>query len=103
MTTCARILSSLPGATGPFFSFPFGTRADYSSALAGELLARGFRYCFTATHGRCLPRTRSVLLPRIKIEGGNEEDLFPDIVRGCLDHWRFVDGALYALQQRGRM
>ncbi|MGE0800805.1 MAG: polysaccharide deacetylase family protein [Lautropia sp.] len=96
-------LQPLPGAAGPFFSFPFGTRADYSPALARELQARGFRYCFTATHGRCRPRGGSALLPRIKIEGGNEDDLFPDIVRGCMDHWRLVDGALYALQQRGRM
>ena len=96
-------LHGLPGADGPFFSFPFGTRADYSAALAAELEERGYRYCFTTVHGRCLPRPASVLLPRIKIEGGREQDLFPDIVRGCLDHWRFVDNTLYLLQQRGRM
>lgn len=91
------------GVHGPFFSFPFGTRADHSEALAFALAERGFRYCFTASHGRCLPRSQSVLLPRIKIEGGNERDLFPHIVRGCIDHWRFIDHTLYFLQQRGRM
>jgi peptidoglycan/xylan/chitin deacetylase (PgdA/CDA1 family) len=87
----------------PFFSFPFGTRADYSADLADTLAKRGFRYCFTSTHGRCRPESGSVLLPRIKIEGGNEADLFPHIARGAMDHWRFVDHALYHLQQRGRM
>jgi peptidoglycan/xylan/chitin deacetylase (PgdA/CDA1 family) len=86
-----------------FFSFPFGTRADYSPALADALSCRGFRYCFTSAHGRCRPAARSALMPRIKIEGGNEQDLFPHIVRGCLDHWRVVDNALSFLQQRGRM
>ena len=86
-----------------FFSFPFGTRADHSPALAEALARRGFRYCFTSAHGRCRPAARSVVMPRIKIEGGNEQDLFPHIVRGCIDHWRIVDDALSFLQQRGRM
>jgi peptidoglycan/xylan/chitin deacetylase (PgdA/CDA1 family) len=97
------LLASELGTSGPFFSFPFGTRADYSPALADALFARGFRYCFTSIHGRCLPQMESVLLPRIKIEGGNEQDLFPHIVRGCIDHWQFVDHALCVVQQRGRM
>jgi peptidoglycan/xylan/chitin deacetylase (PgdA/CDA1 family) len=87
----------------PFFSFPFGTRADYSEALTAALAERGFRFCFTSVHGRCVPGSHTVLMPRIKIEGGNELDLFPDIVRGRIDHWRFVDNVLYLLQQRGRM
>lgn len=87
----------------PFFSFPFGTRADHSPALADALYRRGFRHCFTAAHGRCRPGSGEMLLPRIKIEGGGEQDLFPHIVRGCIDHWRFVDEAMYLLQQRGRM
>lgn len=88
---------------GPFFSFPFGTRADYSPELAAALAERGYRYCFTSAHGRCLPGAKTVLLPRVKIEGGNEQDLFPDIVRGCIDHWRVVDATLSFLQQRGRL
>ena len=99
----AEALESRLGIRSPFFSFPFGTRADYSAGLAGALAERGFRYCFTSTHGRCRPGSETVLFPRIKIEGGNEEDLFPHIARGAIDHWRFVDHALYHLQQRGRM
>lgn len=91
------------GRCSRFFSFPFGTRADHSPALADALSRRGFRYCFTSGHGRCLPDARSVLVPRIKIEGGNEQDLFPHIVRGCIDHWRIVDEGFSFLQQRGRM
>lgn len=85
-----------------FFAFPFGTRADHSPALAAALARRGFRYCFTSAHGSCLPGSDG-LLPRIKIEGGDEQDLFAPIVRGCIDHWRLVDDGLSFLQQRGRM
>jgi hypothetical protein len=96
-------LATRLGTRSTFFSFPFGTRADYSADLAGALAGRGFRYCFTSTHGRCRPGSRSVLLPRIKIEGGSEDDLFPHIARGAMDHWRLVDRSLYHLQQRGRL
>ena len=99
---CAALQMRL-GSRSSFFSFPFGTRADHSPALADALSRRGFRYCFTSGHGRCLPDARSVLVPRIKIEGGNEQDLFPHIVRGCIDHWRIVDEGFSFLQQRGRM
>ena len=99
---CAALDARL-GIRSRFFSFPFGTRADHSPALADALAGRGFRYCFTASHGRCLPGSPALLLPRIKIEGGNEQDLFPHIARGCIDHWRIVDDALFLLQQRGRM
>jgi hypothetical protein len=99
---CAALQVRL-GIRSSFFSFPFGTRADHSPALAQALADRGFRYCFTSAHGRCQPQGGSLLLPRVKIEGGNEEDLFPHIVRGCIDHWRVVDDTLFLLQQRGRM
>ncbi len=90
------------GVRSRFFAFPFGTRADHSPALAEALARRGFRYCFTSAHGRCLPGSRG-LLPRIKIEGGDEQDLFEHIARGCIDHWRLVDDGLSFLQQRGRL
>lgn len=91
------------GAATPFFSFPFGTRADWSPPLLAALQSRGYRYCFSARHGSCLPGTQAAPLPRIKIEGGGEMDLFAHIVGGCLDHWRVVDDTLFRLQQRGRM
>ena len=90
------------GARSRFFAFPFGTRADHSPALADALARRGFRYCFTSAHGLCLTGAHG-LLPRIKIEGGDGQDLFAPIVRGCIDHWRLVDDTLSFLQQRGRM
>jgi peptidoglycan/xylan/chitin deacetylase (PgdA/CDA1 family) len=103
ITKCKEILTCRLGEPTPFFAFPFGTRADYSVELAAALEREGFRYCFTATHGRCIPGQRSVLLPRIKIEGGDEADLFPHIVRGAIDHWRYVDLCFYSLQQMHRM
>lgn len=91
------------GPSAPFFSFPFGTRSDWSARLVEALQDRGYRYCFSARHGSCRPGAQAAPLPRIKIEGGAELDLFPDIVRGCLDHWRLVDDAFFSLQQRGRL
>ena len=91
------------GPSAPFFSFPFGTRADWSTRLLAALRDRGYRFCFSARHGSCRPGADSIPLPRIKVEGGGELDLFPHIVRGCLDHWRLVDDLLYRLQQRGRL
>jgi len=98
-----RALQSRLGTATPFFAFPFGTRADFSQQLGQVLVQRGFRYCFTSVHGHCMRGSDSVLLPRIKIEGRNEYDLFPDIVRGCIDHWRLIDHTLFLIQQRGRM
>jgi peptidoglycan/xylan/chitin deacetylase (PgdA/CDA1 family) len=91
------------GIRTPFFSFPFGTRADYPPPPVAALTARNFRHRFAAIPGRGVPGSRSVVLPRIKIEGGDESDLLPDIVRGGIDHWRIVDYLLYPFQQRGRM
>ncbi len=91
------------GPPAPFFSFPFGTRADWSAPLLTALRDRGYRWCVSARHGSCRPGAQAVPLPRIKIEGGAELDLFPDIVRGCMDHWGLVDDTLFGLQQRGRL
>ena len=91
------------GPAAPYFSFPFGTRADWSAPLVAALRDRGYRYCFSARHGSCRPGAQAAPLPRVKIEGGAELDLFPHIVRGCMDHWGLVDDTFSGLQQRGRM
>jgi peptidoglycan/xylan/chitin deacetylase (PgdA/CDA1 family) len=91
------------GIRTPFFSLPFGTRLDYSEALLDVLRHCGYRFCFTSKHGACDARSDMLRLPRLKIEGGAEGDLFPHIVRGCMDHWSFVDTFFYGFQQRGRL
>ncbi len=87
----------------PFFSFPFGTLADYSTALARELENEGFRFNFTSTHGICVPEMPTTLLPRLKIEGGENLRVFGHIVQGHIDLWRFIDRLFFPFQQRGKM
>jgi peptidoglycan/xylan/chitin deacetylase (PgdA/CDA1 family) len=97
------LLQSRLGLRSRFWSLPFGTRADYSQALLSQLRRSGYRFCFSSMHGVCKPGVDCLAYPRLKIEGGPEADLFPAIVRGCLDHWRWVDTYLYALQSRNRL
>lgn len=106
-TARAALAEQLPaqeasGLASQFFAYPFGTRADWNETLGDLLVSRGYRYCFTSAHGVCRPGDDERFLPRIKIEGGSEGDLFPHIVRGCIDHWRLIDDSLCFLQQRGR-
>lgn len=86
----------------PFFSFPFGTRSDYSGALADILHQHGYYYCFTSTHGACMPRSNLNLIPRIKIESGETLRMFIDSVMGHMDIWRHIDNSAWYFQQRGR-
>lgn len=101
--TAKTLLNTRLGVRTPFFSFPFGTLADYSTSLASALEAEGFRFNFTSTHGRCLPGTPTTLLPRLKIENGEDKNLFIHIVKGYMDHWCIVDRLLFPFQQRGMM
>ncbi|MEQ1558604.1 MAG: polysaccharide deacetylase family protein [Methyloglobulus sp.] len=97
------LLKTRLGIQTPFFSFPFGTLADYSTALARELENEGFRFNFTSTHGICVPDMPTTLLPRLKIEGGENLKAFGHIVQGYIDLWRFIDRFFFPFQQRGKM
>jgi len=97
------LLEARLGIKSRFFCLPFGTRADCSAPLLARLRQSGYRFCFSSMHGVCKPGVDSLTYPRLKIEGGPESDLFPAIVRGCLDHWKWVDTYLYAAQSRNRM
>lgn len=91
------------GVRSTFFSLPFGTRLDFSGSLLAALSARGYQFCFSAIHGACVPSRPYSYYPRLKIEGGPEDDLFPHIASGCLDYWGAVDSVIYRFQQRGRL
>lgn len=99
----SKLLKLRLGIENPFFAFPYGTRNDFSDALADMLLAKGYQYCFTSVHGPCSPMSRSNLLPRIKIESGESLNVFRKIAQGHLDMWRVVDNLGWRLQQRGRL
>jgi peptidoglycan/xylan/chitin deacetylase (PgdA/CDA1 family) len=84
------------------FAYPYGTLADFNSSVADTLRRSGYRTAFTSQHGVLHRDLDMMLLPRIKVEGGDAEWLFPMLVRGGLDSWRWVDKALWRLQASGR-
>jgi len=94
------VLESRLGTRSPWFAFPFGTRADFSDRLARFLVRRGYDFCFTSIHGHCRPPAAHTLLPRLKIEAGEDLELFGSIVEGHLDNWSVVDNAAWWIQQR---
>lgn len=97
------LLAARLHADDRFFAFPFGTRADFTDEIARALRARGYRYCFSSTHGRCMPLSQPLVMPRIKVENGDAVGMFPGLIGGDMDHWRYIDQTLFRLQQRGRM
>jgi peptidoglycan/xylan/chitin deacetylase (PgdA/CDA1 family) len=80
------------------FAYPFGTRADFNDATTHALRAAGFRLAFTSQHGAVLPNNDPLLLPRVKVEGGEGLWMFRLLVRGGLDAWNIIDRSMWRLQ-----
>lgn len=96
-------LKQCVGVNHSFFSFPFGTRQDFSESLGTMLFSQGYQFCFSSIHGRCEPLTGTNIFPRVKVESGESLDTFSALVKGHLDAWRLVDDWAWWLQQRGRL
>ena len=79
------------------FSFPAGTRAHSSRTVRRVLRETGYRSAFTNVHGNLHTGMDALLLPRVKIEGGESLWMFQQMVQGGMDAWRFVDGTLAAV------
>jgi peptidoglycan/xylan/chitin deacetylase (PgdA/CDA1 family) len=94
------VLEQRTGRAVTAFAYPFGTRADFSPALARVLAECGHTLAFTSQHGAIRPGIDPFTLPRVKIEGGEPVWMFPLLCRGALDAWRWVDRALWRLQER---
>lgn len=84
------------------FAYPYGTLADFNDTVAAALRRAGYRLAFTSQHGAIRPRMDAMLLPRIKVEGGEGNWLFPRLAQGGLDGWRWIDKALWRFQASGR-
>jgi peptidoglycan/xylan/chitin deacetylase (PgdA/CDA1 family) len=89
------------------YAYPYGTRADYSEAIAERVAHAGYKVAFTSQHGPVWPTRKgsvldALMLPRIKIEAGEGQLAFRLAIRGGLDAWRLVDQTLWRLQAAHR-
>ncbi len=80
------------------YAYPFGTRADFNPYTKRVLEESGYRYGFTSQHGTVTAGVEPFELSRVKIEGGEGLRMFRLIISGGLDHWRFIDQALWRFQ-----
>ena len=84
------------------FAYPYGTLADFNEDIATVLRNGGYQLAFTSQHGAIRAHSNAMTLPRIKVEGGDAQWLFPQLLRGGLDGWRLIDRVLWRLQASGR-
>ena len=91
-------LEALSGREVRAFAYPFGTRRDFNAASRAEAERAGYRACFTSQHGAIRRGADQLVLPRIKIEGGDATGVFDRATKGGLDAWIIVDRTLSRLQ-----
>jgi peptidoglycan/xylan/chitin deacetylase (PgdA/CDA1 family) len=82
------------------FAYPFGTAADCGADVVACVREAGYTCAFTACHGRLRRHADPLVLPRIKVEGGDDTRLFRALVAGALDAWRLVDATCWWAQAR---
>jgi peptidoglycan/xylan/chitin deacetylase (PgdA/CDA1 family) len=80
------------------FAYPYGTKADFNNDTQTVLRQAGYSLAFTSQHGAIHAGLDPLALPRIKIEAGDRDWMFPLILRGGLDAWRLVDNTLWRIQ-----
>lgn len=83
------------------FAYPFGTLADFNDATAEVLREAGYRHVFTSQHGAIRRTTDPFMLPRVKIEGGENRWMFEAAIGGGLDAWRWIDRTFWRMQASG--
>lgn len=88
------------GRPATALAYPFGTTADCGADVVESARAAGYTCAFTALHGSLQPHADPLMLPRIKVEGGDDVHLFRALVSGGLDAWRLVDATLWWAQAR---
>ncbi len=81
------------------FAYPFGTLADFNDSTTQVLKESGYKLAFTSQHGAINPKLDPLVLPRVKVEGGEPIWMFRLLVSGGLDEWRLIDSMLWRLQQ----
>lgn len=92
-------LEDIVGRPVTSFAYPFGTRRDVSPAAASILSEAGYTSAFTSLHGALAQGDDAMLLPRVKVESGDPDWLFPALCDGAMDRWRLIDEGLSGLQK----
>lgn len=80
------------------FAYPYGTRSDFSDETARMLHDVGYTTAFTSQHGAISEGMDRMSLPRIKVESGDPDWLFPKLCHGAMDAWKIVDQGLWKVQ-----
>jgi peptidoglycan/xylan/chitin deacetylase (PgdA/CDA1 family) len=92
-------IEDITGKAVRSFAYPFGTLRDFNATVADAMREAGYSFALTSQHGVVEPGQDAMLLPRIKIEGGDPDWLFHMACRGGLDAWRFIDAGLSGMQK----
>jgi hypothetical protein len=99
LTMSKQKLEDITGRPVKSFAYPFGTLRDFNQSVADALRETGYEFALTSQHGVVRAGQDAMMLPRIKIEGGDPEWLFQAACKGALDAWRLVDSGLSGLQK----
>jgi peptidoglycan/xylan/chitin deacetylase (PgdA/CDA1 family) len=92
-------LEDITGKAVSSFAYPFGTLRDFNARVADAMREAGYAFALTSQHGAVATGQDPMMLPRIKIEGGDPDWLFRAACRGGLDAWRLIDAGLSGLQK----
>lgn len=94
-----KAIEDITGRAVHSFAYPFGTLRDFGPREAEALRQAGYRLAFTSQHGALAVGQDPMMLPRIKIEGGDPDWMFRAACAGALDPWRLVDARLSGMQK----
>jgi peptidoglycan/xylan/chitin deacetylase (PgdA/CDA1 family) len=94
-----KAIEDMTGRAVTSFAYPFGTLRDFDRRTADALRASGYRIAFTSQHGALAAGQDAMMLPRVKIEGGDADWVFRAACSGGLDQWRLIDAGLSGLQR----
>jgi peptidoglycan/xylan/chitin deacetylase (PgdA/CDA1 family) len=94
-----KILEDITGRPVTSFAYPFGTLRDFNRDVADALREEGYAFALTSQHGPVQAGQDPMMVPRIKIEGGDPDWLFRAACKGAMDTWRLIDAGLSGLQK----
>jgi peptidoglycan/xylan/chitin deacetylase (PgdA/CDA1 family) len=94
-----KAIEDITGRAVTSFAYPFGTLRDFDRRTADALSEAGYRLAFTSQHGALTSGQDAMMLPRVKIEGGDPDWMFRAVCSGALDQWRLIDAGLSGLQK----